>query len=168
MRKNPTERNEDEARRLVETYADLILRLSYTYLKSTHDAEDLCQTVLLKLLQREAPFDSLAHEKAWVIRTTANACKDALRSSFRRTSVGLDAAANAEAPLPPESPVLDEVMALPQNYREAIYLHYYEGYSVREIAALTGRSEDAVAAHLSRGRGKLRIMLEGACNEQGL
>ncbi|WP_080801662.1 RNA polymerase sigma factor [Arabiibacter massiliensis] len=168
MHKDTRERNEDEARRLVEAYADLILRLSFTYLKSTYDAEDICQTVLLKLLQREAAFDSPAHEKAWVIRATANACKDVLRSSRRRTSVPLEAAPDVAAPEPPESPVLDEVMALPRKYREAIYLHYYEGYSVREIAELTGRSEAAVAAHLSRGRGKLRTTLEGACCEQGL
>lgn len=168
MRKDTRERNGDEARRLVETHADLILRLAYTYLKSTHDAEDICQTVLIKLLQREGGFDGPAHEKAWVIRATSNACKDVLRSSRRRTSVPLEAAPDASAPEPPASTVLDEVMALPQNYREAIYLHYYEGYSVREIAQLTGRSEAAVAAHLSRGRGKLRTMLEGAHDEQGL
>ena len=39
-----------EAERLVNTYSDLILRLSYTYLKNTQDAEDICQTVFLKLL----------------------------------------------------------------------------------------------------------------------
>ena len=46
-----------EAERLVYTYSDLILRLSYTYLKSTHDAEDICQTVFLKLLTSGQTFD---------------------------------------------------------------------------------------------------------------
>ena len=52
-------------------------------------------------------------------------------------------------------------MALPEKYREAIDLFYYEGYSIDEIAALTGRSGAAVSAHLSRGRKKLKTMLEG-------
>ena len=65
------------------------------------------------------------------------------------------------APEPPRSEVLDAVMALPEKYREAIYLFYYEGYSVKEIGALTGRSEAAVSAHLSRGRKKLRELLGG-------
>ena len=101
---------------------------------------------------RRGRSESPEHEKAWIVRTTSNACKDLLRNAFRRTSVALDAAADAPAPetAAPDS-VLRQVMALPQNYREAIYLHYYEGYSVREIAELTGRSEAAVAAHLSRG-----------------
>ena len=153
-----------EAERLVNTYSDLILRLSYTYLKSTQDGEDFCQTVLLKLLTGEEAFKSLEHEKAWVIRTTINACKDELRA-FRRKAVPLDTVMEMAAPEPPRSEVLDAVMALPVKYREAIYLFYYEGYSTKEIAALTGRSEAAVCAHLSRGRKKLKTMLEGESYE---
>lgn len=149
-----------EAERLVNTYSDLILRLSYTYLKSTQDGEDICQTVLLKLLTEDRAFESPEHERAWVVRVAINACKDELRA-FRRRAVPLDAAAEAEAPEPPRSEVLDAVMALPENYREAVYLFYYEGYSIDEIAALTGRSGAAVSAHLSRGRKKLKTMLEG-------
>ena len=149
-----------EAERLVNTYSDLILRLSYTYLKSTQDGEDICQTVLLKLLTGAEAFESPEHERAWVIRTTVNACKDELRA-FRRKVIPLEAAAETAAPEPPRSEVLDAVMALPVKYREAIYLFYYEGYSIDEIAALTGRSGAAVSAHLSRGRKKLKTMLEG-------
>ena len=149
-----------EAQRLVDTYSDLILRLSYTYLKSTQDGEDICQTVLLKLLTGDKAFDSPGHEKAWVIRATINACKDELRA-FRRRAVPLDEAAEVAAPEMPRSDVLDAVMALPDKYREAIYLVYYEGYSAKETAALLGRSEAAVNAHLSRGRKKLRELLGG-------
>ena len=59
-------------------------------------------------------------------------------------------------------------MALPDKYREAVYLYYYEGYSAREIGALLGRSEAAVNAHLSRGRNRLRTMLGGECCEHGV
>ena len=155
-------RRENEAERLVRTYADLILRVSYTYLKSTHDAEDICQNVLIKLMSGSQAFESAQHEHAWIIRTTANACKDLLRSGHRRTSVELGAAAEAAAPDVPDSAVLEAVTSLPEAYREALYLHYYEGYSIREIASLTDRTEDAVAQHLSRGRKKLRTLLEGA------
>ena len=160
--------DQSEAERLVHTYSDLILRLSYTYLKSTHDAEDICQTVFLKLLTDGPAFDSPAHEKAWIIRATANACKDVLRSAFRQRTVALEAAASAAAPEAPDSEVLEAVMELPENYREAVYLHYFEGYSIREIAALLGRSEAAVSAHLSRGRHKLRDVLGGNYYEQSV
>ena len=149
-----------EAERLVNAYSDLILRLSYTYLRSTQDGEDICQTVLLKLLTGEEEFQSPEHERAWVIRTAINACKDELRA-FRRRAAPLEEAAGAAAPEPPRSDVLDAVTALPGKYREAVYLHYYEGYSAKEIGELTGRSEAAVSAHLSRGRKKLRELLGG-------
>ena len=69
-----------EAQRLVQTYADLILRLGYTYLKSTHDAEDVCQNVLIKLLQTDRAFESAEHERAWIVRATACcAARDAAR-----------------------------------------------------------------------------------------
>lgn len=73
---NPTERAEC----LAETYADAILRLSYTYLKNTHDAQDVCQTVFVKLLTEPRDFESPAHERAYVLRMAANACKDLLKS----------------------------------------------------------------------------------------
>ncbi len=149
-----------EAERLVNAYSDLILRLSYTYLKSTQDGEDIVQTVLLKLLTGDRAFDSPEHEKAWVIRAAVNACKDELRA-YRRRAAPLEDAEQAPAPEPPRSDVLDAVMDLPEKYRTAIYLFYYEGYSIDEIAALTGRSGAAVSAHLSRGRKKLKTMLEG-------
>ena len=144
----------------------LILRLAYTYLKSTHDAEDICQNIFLKLLTGGQTFDSPAHEKAWIIRATANACKDLLKSHWHKTTVTLDAAAAVPAPQPEEGSLLAAVNLLPPQYRAVIYLHYYEGYSVREIASLLGQSESAVSAHLSRGRKSLRTILGGDLYEQ--
>ena len=152
--------NRDEAERLVRTYSDLILRLAYTYLKSTHDAEDICQNVFLKLLTGGYTFDSAEHEKAWVIRATANACKDSLRAAHRRC-VGLEAVAEAAAPEAPDSAVLDAVMALPQKYREAVYLHYYEGYQTDEIAAMLCRPPSTVRNQLRDARAKLKLTLRG-------
>ena len=76
--------DEEQAERLVNTYSDLILRLSYTYLHSAQDAEDICQTVFLKCLTSGQVFESRDHEKAWIIRTAVNACKDLLRSAHRQ------------------------------------------------------------------------------------
>jgi RNA polymerase sigma-70 factor (ECF subfamily) len=144
--------DEEQAERLVNTYSDLILRLSYTYLHSAQDAEDICQTVFLKCLTSGQVFESRDHEKAWIIRTAVNACKDLLRSAHRQRTVGLEA---------PASYVLEAVMALPVKYRQVIYLYYYEGYSAREIGGLLGQSEASVNTYLSRGRSKLRALLKG-------
>lgn len=167
---------EAEANRLVETYADTILRVSYTYLHSTQDAEDICQDVLLKALNRAERFESAEHERAWIIRVTINAAKDLLRRQSRRATVALDDIAEPVAPTRAterelaarSESVLERVMALPLEYREAIYLHYYEGYSIKQIAAIVHASESAVATRLSRGRSKLRPALEGVRHELDL
>lgn len=164
---------EAEANRLVETYADTILRVSYTYLHSTQDAEDICQNVLLKALNHTGSFDSAEHERAWIIRVTINAVKDLMRRQDRQGTIALDEIAEPVAP--PRATerelerrtesVLDRVMSLPLEYREAIYLHYYEGYSIKQIASIVHASESAVATRLSRGRSKLRPTLEGVLDE---
>lgn len=151
--------NEAQARRLVETYADMILRISYQYLKHTMDAEDICQTVFLKYLTAKPRFESLEHEKAWMIRTTINTCKDHLKSAFFRRTVPFEEAANLAAPAVPESGILPALQSLPEMYRICLYLYYYEDYTGKEIAGILGKSESAVSQYLSRGRQKLRKLL---------
>lgn len=157
MSPRPTDR---EMERLVETYADLILRLSYSHLNHRQDAEDICQTVFLKLLERSPDFASPDHEKAWIIRTTRNACKDLLKSRWRRSGVPLEEAPPLSAPLQEEDRVLAALGHLPPAYREVLYLHYYEGYSGKEIARLLRRPAATVFTQLSRGRKRLQALLE--------
>ena len=149
-----------EPARLVTTYANLILRLSYTSLGSTHDAEDICQTVFLRLLEKPREFQSPEHERARIIRTSVNVCKDQLKSSWRRTTVDLSAALDARAPEAEEGSLWAAVALLPPKYRTVIYLYYYEGYSANEIAQMLGEKPATVATRLSRGRDKLRTQLE--------
>lgn len=155
------ERMEARAERLVADYADTILRLSYVQLGSTADAEDLCQTVLLRLLTRAPRFEGPEHERAWVIRTTINACHDLQRSAARRTTVALEAAGEPEAPPMPDGTVADAVSRLPHDQREAVHLHYYEGLPIAEVARTVGSSEAAVTKRLSRARETLRHTLGG-------
>lgn len=152
--------DEFQARRLVNLYADMILRISYQYLKQTCDAEDICQTVFLKYLTSGGSFDSIEHEKAWIIRTTINACKDHLKSAFFRRTVSLEEAAYMAAPQVPDTDILDALKTLPEHYRISIYLYYYEEYSAREIGQILGKSESTITQYLSRGRRKLRAYLE--------
>lgn len=149
-----------EAERLAETYADLILRLAYTYLNHTQDAQDICQTVFLKLWEKAPAFVSPDHERAWIIRTTANTCKDLLKSHWRKTTAPLEAAAAVPAPQPEEGSLLAAVNLLPPQYRAVIYLHYYEGYAAKEIARMLGKTPSAVASLLHRGRLRLKTLLE--------
>lgn len=151
--------DEFQARRLVNLYADMILRISYQYLKQTCDAEDICQTVFLKYLSNEPEFDSIDHEKAWFIRTTINTCKDHLKTAFFRRTAPLEDAAHIAAPQPLENELLGALKSLPEKYRISIYLYYYEEYSAKEIGKVLDKSETTVNQYLSRGRRKLRSIL---------
>ncbi len=123
-------RSELEINRAVDQYADMIRRICICHLKNASDTEDIFQTVFLKYLLYEGDFESAEHEKAWFIRVTVNACKDQMKSLFRRRTVSIEELTEEAASIPPEQcEVLDAVLALPAKYRDVIYLHYYEGYS---------------------------------------
>ncbi len=149
-----------QTERLVTLYADMILRISYSYLKQTCDAEDICQTVFLKLLTKDIRFESPAHEKAWIIRTTVNCCKNHFRTSFFRKTVPLEEADAIAAPQVPDTGVLEVLKKLPEKYRVPLYLYYYEGYSAREIGEILDNTERNIHQYLSRGRKMLRFYLE--------
>ena len=154
------------AKYLVDAYADMVLRISLLYLKQSCDAEDICQEVFLKLLTADFVFKSPAHEKAWIIRATINACKDHLRTSFWKRATDLENAKEIATKEDEQSELLDMVMELPKNYRLSIYLHYYEDYPVNEIATMLGKSANTVSAYLSRGRKRLKNMLEESTKQE--
>ena len=159
---------QQQAQRLAETYADPILRLSYAYLKNTHDAQDVCQTVVVKLLTEPREFESPQHERAYVLRMAANACKDILKSPWRRRTCGLEAVLEVPAPEAEEGTVLSAVNTLPPHYRAVIYLFYYEGYQAAEIGAILGIPTATVHTRLARGRARLRELLGGDSYEQSV
>ena len=64
------------AEKMLDRYGDMILRISYTYMKNIHDAEDILQEVLLIYMTKGREFSSDTHEKAWFIRVTINLCKN--------------------------------------------------------------------------------------------
>ena len=154
---------DERAEYLVERYADLILRTGKTWLGDMDDAKDICQMVLIKLLENPRAFPEESQERAWVIRIAVNECKNWRKTAWFRRRVPLDESLQlaAEDPEPEDGGLLAQVQALPAMYREVIFLRYYEGYEVKEIAALLGRSPALVSTHLKRGKEKLRNMLGG-------
>ena len=155
-------RSEQEANRAIERYADMVRRLCFVHLKNQADTEDIFQTVFLKYVLYRGEFESEEHEKAWFIRVTVNACRDLLRSFFRSRTVPQEELEGAAAELPQERrEVLDAVLSLPAKYRDAVYLHYYEGYTAPEIGKLLGKNTNTIYTLLTRARQLLREKLGG-------
>lgn len=155
-------RSEQEANRAVERYADMVRRLCFVHLKSEADTEDIFQTVFLKYVTSDKRFESEEHEKAWFIRVTVNACRDLLRSLLRSRTVPQEELEALTAASPEEHrEVLEAVLSLPGKYRDAVYLHYYEGCTAPEIAKLLGKNVNTVYTLLTRARQLLRERLGG-------
>lgn len=155
-------RSEEEAARAIERYGDMVRRLCLVHLKNPADTEDIFQNVFLKYVLSPVVFESPEHEKAWLIRVTINACRDLVKSFFRSRTVPLEELLDQPAPLSEEhKEVLEAVLALPPKYRDAVYLHYYEGYTAAEIGKLLGKNTNTVYTLLTRAREQLRKTLGG-------
>lgn len=155
-------RGEEEAARAIERYGDMVRRLCLVHLKNPADTEDIFQNVFLKYVLSPVVFESPEHEKAWLIRVTLNACRDLVKSFFRSRTVPLEELLDQPAPLLEEHrEVLEAVLALPRKYRDAVYLHYYEGYTAAEIGKLLGKNTNTVYTLLTRAREQLRETLGG-------
>ena len=140
-------------------FKDTVYRVALNYLKNPHNAEDICQEVFVRLYRTVKPPEEHEHLKAWLIRVTLNECKRFLASPWNRLC-SIDECLQLPFFDQPElNGVYSAVMKLPQKYRIAIYLHYYEGYSTGEIGSILGISTSAVCSRLERARKKLKIML---------
>ncbi len=147
---------------LFAMYGDMVYRLALVRTKSTADAEDVVQEVFLRCLKHNPVFESAEHQKAWLIKVTINCSKSLLGNAFRRHSVPEDAMGELKSEdETPDSTVYDAVLKLPDKYRTAIHLYYYEDYSVKEIAALMHTTESTVKSWLHRARGMLKETLGG-------
>lgn len=142
-----------------ERYADTVFRLAFARTKSRQDAEDIVQEVFLKYLRAATEFDTEEHRKAWLLRVTINCSKNLLGSAWFRHFASLPDTLATE--MRQTGQVYGAVMALPAGYRTVIHLHYYEGYSVAEIAYMTGAKESTVKSRLHRARRLLRAHMEG-------
>lgn len=142
---------------LYDRYANDMYRLALSYLKNAADAEDVVQAVFTKLIEgRAQPMPG--KERALLTRMTANQCRDVLRASRRRKEEPLD----EEIPFSEESDrqVYSAVMALPEKYRVAVYLHYYAGFILPEIASILHITPSAVSMRLHRAKKLLKPQLE--------
>ena len=150
--------DERTAQAQIARWGDMVWRLALARTRHIQDSEDVFQEVFARFFRHEEELESDQHRKAWLIRCTLN-CTNTLLSARWRTNLPLEEAVT-QCMAPEDRQVYSAVLALPQKYRTAIHLHYYEGYTVDEIAALTGARAGTVKSWLSRGREKLAAELK--------
>ena len=152
----------EEVVRLFDLYSNDLYKLAVSYLGSKHDAEDIVQEVFSKLLDKHVSFVN-KNERAYLMTMAANKCKDHLKTSSR-SDVDLESEEwhlqYYDGFTERNKAVFDELMRLEEQFRVPIYLHYYAGYSYKEISGILRLSESAVAMRINRGKERLRIRLE--------
>ncbi len=144
-------------------YADILLRLSLSYVKHREDAEDVVQDVFVSYINASPFFNDEEHKKAWLVKVTMNKCRDLARRKSIRSSVSYDEIGEiaADDELYGEASELYAALRLlSEQYRLTIMLHYLEGFSVEETAKALSVSVSAVKMRLSRGRQMLKELLE--------
>jgi RNA polymerase sigma-70 factor (ECF subfamily) len=165
---NSSSRADKELEELYKRHIDMVYRLCYVYLKNAPEAEDAVSTVFLKLLETKKDFQDHEHEKAWLICTAKNTCKNILKQWWRTRRVDLENL--------PEIPtwdnqdhaetVLSALLSLPEKYKTVLYLYYFEGYSVKEMSKMLERKESTLQTQLAKGRELLKFNLEGYIHEK--
>ncbi|HEX8143011.1 MAG TPA: sigma-70 family RNA polymerase sigma factor [Pyrinomonadaceae bacterium] len=158
----------DELESLFLANHEQIFRTAYRVTGSASDAEDVLQTVFLRLVRRKDGYDLSPNPTAYLVRAAVNASLDLLRS--RRTSASLtleeiESETIASTASGPEALHADRelnllirqaVARLGPRAAEFFALRYFEGFDNREIAEMLGTSQMVVAVILHRSRARLR------------
>ena len=145
---------------LFDHYADMVYRIALSYLRSTQDAEDTVQTIFLKLMENDIKIIT-GKERAFLTKVTINHCKNLLNATKRHESIPLDEVEGILFSQTEDREVFRAVMELPEKYRLVVCLHYYEGYSFREIAQLLHIGISAVSMRLYRAKSILKSKIGG-------
>lgn len=141
---------------IVDKYSDQIIRIAYQYTKCMSDAEDIAQEVFIRLLKE--PLMNNEHELAWIVRVTINLCKDFKKSFWFRKTKFIDVDHIAFTPL--QNNILEDIQRLPDNYRNVLYLYYFEKYTISEISAIMKINSNTIGSWLNRARRKLKLIID--------
>jgi len=155
------QRTGKEITEIYNRQVDTVYRICYSFMKNPADTEDMVQETFLRLLSSGVGFVSEEHEKAWLIVTASNLCKDSLKKWWRKTENIDDPSLKLHQPPYEIDHVLAVILQLPADQKTAVYMYYYEGYSTLDISKYLGCSHATVRSRLSRARKTLKKKLGG-------
>ena len=146
-----------EKEKLIELYDKFfpdVQRLAFSFLKNKEDSMDAAQDVFVKLMRSNVVLIP-GKEKMWLLKVTANECRDMLRKSRPTEELPEDMVAEET-----DREVWELLSGLKPEDRAVIQLYYFEGYLVKEIGQILGITASGVSLRLSRAKKRLRTILE--------
>ncbi len=153
-------RSQEEVASLYRRHVDMVYQICLMLMKNVPDAEDAVQTVFRKVMEYDRPFRDHEHEKAWLIVTARNECKNQLKHWWRTRRESEDALNKLTWEQPEDGELWETILTLPEKYRLVLYLHYYQGYTALETAEMLGKNPSTVRGWLVQARWKLKELLE--------
>ena len=153
-------RSQEEVASLYRRHVDMVYQICLMLMKNVPDAEDAAQTVFRKVMEYDKPFRDHEHEKAWLIVTARNECKNQLKHWWRTRRESEEVLDNLAWEQPEDGALWESILRLPEHYRMVLYLHYYQGYTAQETAEILGKNSSTVRGWLMQARGKLKELLE--------
>ena len=152
-------RTDEEIAEIYERHKRTVYRVCFAYMKNTADTEDAVQDTFFRLIKAGPAFENTEHEKAWLIRTATNVCKNAVRHWWRKRENIEDLRDVLPAEETEPDRTIQTVLELPGRYKTAVYLYYYEGYTGAEIAKLLKKPQSTIRNYLHEARIMLRERL---------
>ena len=146
-----------EKEKLIELYDEFfpdVQRLAFSFLKNKEDSMDVAQDVFVKLMRSNIVLIP-GKEKMWLLKVTANECRDMLRRSRPTEELPEDMASQET-----DREVWELLSGLKPEDRAVIQLYFFDGYSVKEIGQILGITASGVSLRLSRAKKRLRTILE--------
>lgn len=153
-------RTQQEVLAIYDRQVDTVYRVCYAFMKNKAEAEDMTQETFLRLMTSGKTFENERHEKAWLIVTASNLCKDTLKKWWR-THEDIADHQGLVVQEEPDDRVMEAILTLPEDFKSAVYMYYYEGYTTAEIAEHAGCTDSNIRSRLSRARKMLHAMLGG-------
>lgn len=150
----------EEVAALYRKHVGMVYQICLMLMKNVPDAEDATQTVFRKVMEYGKPFHDPEHEKAWLIVTARNECKNQLKHWWRKNRVSEETLQNLTWEQPEDGELWEHILSLPEKYRMVLYLHYYQGYTALETAEILGKNPSTVRTWLVQARWKLKEILE--------
>jgi RNA polymerase sigma-70 factor (ECF subfamily) len=154
--KETLRRTDKEITEIYIRHRQTVYRVCYAYMKNPADTEDAVQDTFVQMIRKGPVFENEEHEKAWLIRTAENVCRNVLRYWWRRHE-DIDDHYDLQSPDHSEADsLMQTVMALPDKYKTVVYFYYYEGYSSAEIAGMLGRPQSTIRNYMTEARRLLK------------
>ena len=154
---------EEDVRKAVLKYSDMLYKICIVILCNEQDVQDVIQDTFCRYMEKKPDFHDEEHEKAWLIRVATNISRDMIRFRIRHPKVSIEELENSLVE-PEQKETLKELLELPIKQKMVIYLHYVEGYQIKEIADILGITEGAVKMRLQRGKEQMQLLWKEVYN----